>query len=97
MAGEVSRTPDENLESLIKEADTLKARLEDERLKLNDVTRKFKFVYFSIVSVYILDISTSLARLLAPSQFSEHLLIFFLSNYQLTHYQYWQSYLRNWM
>ena len=38
MAGEVSRTPDENLESLIKEADTLKARLEDERLKLNDVT-----------------------------------------------------------
>ncbi|KAE8751993.1 hypothetical protein FOCC_FOCC001156 [Frankliniella occidentalis] len=38
MAGEVTRTPDENLESLIKEADTLKARLEDERLKLNDVT-----------------------------------------------------------
>ncbi|KAK3927510.1 Guanine nucleotide-binding protein subunit beta-5a [Frankliniella fusca] len=38
MAAEVTRTPEENLESLIKEADTLKARLEDERLKLNDVT-----------------------------------------------------------
>lgn len=35
--------PTETLESLIKEAETLKKRLDDERQKLNDVTRKCLF------------------------------------------------------
>ena len=37
MASEVG----ENHESLVKELETLKSRLEEERLKLNDVARKY--------------------------------------------------------
>lgn len=35
-----SATELEHIEKLVKEAETLKIRLEDERQKLNDVTRK---------------------------------------------------------
>lgn len=35
----IVNNPAESVESLLKEAESLKAKLEDERLKLNDVTR----------------------------------------------------------
>ena len=36
-------TPAESIEALAKEAETLKAKLEEERQKLNDVARKERF------------------------------------------------------
>lgn len=39
-----SATESENIEKLAKEAESLKIRLEDERQKLNDVTRKYKII-----------------------------------------------------
>lgn len=44
MAGEggVKVAPAETIESLMREAETLKIKLEDERQKLNDVTCKLK-------------------------------------------------------
>lgn len=43
MENENKDCPVETIESLTKEAETLKRKLEDERQKLNDVTRRFKF------------------------------------------------------
>lgn len=47
----VAPTPEETLESLLREAEALKQKLEEERQKLNDVTREYLASVFRSVNV----------------------------------------------
>lgn len=52
----IVNSPGDTVESLLKEAEALKVKLEDERLKLNDVTCIYLFYLQLVLYFFVLDI-----------------------------------------